>query len=189
MTLPLFSIGYKAESNGKCCDLLKVSCHARRRGLPTAPSAVVQWECDSRSAAPRRGSHTLPSANGPRACVSIPQRMLLSRITAANQFICGDQPSLFILETSVSDYSAYPRGTWPQLACYQAQNQKQFFQMGPAVCAQCPSSSHSTLHPHAASAACQGLNAGCAQQLQPGASPQHTWEILCPAAPIFLSLH
>lgn len=104
--------------------------------------------------------------------------MWLSGITAANQFICGDQPSLFILETSVSDYSAYPPGNWPQLACYQAQNQNQFFQMGPAVCARCPSSSHSTPHPHAASTACRGLNSGCARQLQPGASPQHTWEIL-----------
>lgn len=148
--------------------------------ISSGPVGMYQQECST-----QQGSQPLPRASGPRACVWIPQGMWLSRITAANQFICGDQPSLFILETSVSDYSAYPHRTWPQLACYQAQNQKQFFQMGPAVCAQCPSSSHSTLHPHAASAACQGLNSGCAQELQPGASPQHIWEILCPVQLLF----
>lgn len=84
--------------------------------------------------------------------------------------------------TSVNGCSAYPQETWPLLACYQNQNQKQFSRYA-QLC------EHTTANPYAETAACQWFNTGCAQQLHPEKkSPQCTQGLLCAISLHFTAL-
>lgn len=169
----IFCVAYKAEG-GKCCALLKVSCRAGCRGLDQL------WSSGNVTAGVQHpgGAHTpcqVPVVQERawrylRECcwAGLQQQINLFAVTSLLF------SSLKHLWVTIQPTLEEPGHSWLATKL----RIKNSFSRWAQLCAQCPSSSHSTLHPHATSAACQGLNAGCAQQLQPGASPQHTWEIV-----------